>query len=93
MFWVLFIIFGIALLSFHSRKGQLHRYSKTTFFGDLAAFSIFGLILVIAQVPVFDPRTGEYAEGDAYGRLVFGLILFSVIFGATYCVLRMKGKR
>jgi len=92
MFWILLIAFGFALLSYHNKKGKIHRYGLLAFLGDLTAFSVFALILVLAQVPVFDPRTGEYADGDSLGRLVFGLIVFSVFFGVAFVILRFKSK-
>ena len=84
------IAFGFGLASYHNRRGELHRYRLITFLGDLTAFSVFALILVLAQVPVFDPRKGDHADSDAYGRLVFGLIVFSIFFGGAYGFLRFK---
>lgn len=92
MFWILIILFGFGLVSYHKKKGELHRYELLSFLGDLTAFSLFSLILVLAQIPVFDPRTGDYADEDAYGRLVFGLIVFSVFFGVAYNVVRFKDR-
>jgi hypothetical protein len=86
------ITFGFGLVSYHNKKGELHRYGLLALLGDLTAFSVFALILVLAQVPVFDPRTGDYADGDSFGRLVFGLIVFSIFFGIAYGVLRFKSK-
>lgn len=86
------IAFGFGLVSYHNRKGELHRYGLLAFLGELTAFSVFALILVLAQVSVCDPRTGDYADGDSFGRLVFGLIVFSVFFGIAYAVVRFKSK-
>jgi len=86
------IVFGFGLVSYHNRKGELHRYGLMTFLSDLTFFSLFALILVLVKVPVFDPRTGDYADGDAYGRLIFGLTFFSIVFGSAYGVMRFKRK-
>lgn len=92
MFWIFLIVFGFVLVSYHNRKGGIHRYGPIAFLGDLTAFSVFALILVLAQMPVFDPRTGEYADRDSLGRIVFGLVVFSVFFGVAYVILRFKSK-
>ena len=86
------ILFGFGLVSYHNKKGKLHRYGLLTFLSDLTAFSVFALVLVLAKISVFDLRTGSYGDSDAYGRLVFGLIVFSVFFGIAYGVVRFKDK-
>ena len=94
MFWVLMILFGFGLVSYHNKKDNLHRCSFLNFLGDLTACSVFALILVLLNTPVYDLRTGEYADDEAFGRLVFGLVVFSVFFGASYGIVRFKaGKK
>ena len=92
MFWLLMILFGFSIVSYRKSKGHRHKSALQILLGDLTAFSVFALILVLLQTPVFDPRTGEYADSEAYGRIVFGLIVFSIIFGIAYALVRAKEK-
>lgn len=93
IFWILMIVFGFGLISYHNKKGDLHQYGLLTFLGDITSFSIFALILAVMKTPVYDLRTGDYADNEAYGRLIFGLVVFSLFFGIAYCAFRFKRKK
>lgn len=89
-FWLLLVLFGFGIVSYRKSKGHVHRSVAQTVLGDIALCCLFALILSVAQVPAINFKSGNYADGEAYARMVFGFSILSIAFGIAYCVVRFK---
>ena len=92
-FWLLLVLFGFGIVSYRKSKGHVHKSVLQTVLADLALCCSFALILSITKVPALNFKTGDYADSDAYARMIFGFGVLSIIFGIAYALVRAKGKR
>jgi hypothetical protein len=92
-FWLLLVLFGFGLVGYRKSKGHLHTNVSQTIFGDIALCCCFALILSITRVPALDFKSGDYADGEAYARMIFGFSVLSIVFGIAYCVVRFKPRK
>lgn len=92
-FWLLLVLFGFGIVAYRKSKGHLHRSASQTILGDIALCCSFALILSITKVPAIDFKSGDYADGEAYTRMVFGFAVLSIGFGIAYCVVRFKNRK
>lgn len=91
-FWLLLGLFGFGIVAYRKSKGHLQRSASQTILGDIALCCFFALILSITKVPAIDFKSGDYADGEAYARMIFGFSVLSIGFGVAYCLVRFKQK-
>ena len=91
-FWLLLVLFGFGIVSYRKSKGHRHKSALQTLLGDFASYAVFALILSITRVPAYNFNSGDYADSDAYARMIFGFGVLSIIFGIAYALVRAKEK-
>ena len=87
------VLFGFGIVGYRKSKGYMHQSVSQTLLGDLTSYAIFALILSITRVPAIDFKSGDYADGEAYARMIFGFGVLAIGFGIAYCVVRFKQKQ